>query len=98
MERWTQPGHETRPPPACRRPHPGAWETRIPCPIQDTNSLTFKLVSLRPGPWQDHRQSAAPLIDIPSPGTQGEVMTMETKDDRTLFDLLPLGFLRPSGC
>lgn len=38
------------------------------------------------------------LHDSLQPQLSGELMTMETKDDRTLFfDLLPLGFKTPSG-
>jgi len=38
------------------------------------------------------------LHDLLSPELKGEMMTLETKDDRTLFfDLLPLGFRAPSG-
>ena len=66
-------------------------------PDQDTNSLTFKLVYY--GPAQSGKTTnLLRLHDILSPELKGEVMTMETKDDRTLFfDLLPLGFRAPSG-
>ena len=38
------------------------------------------------------------LHDLLAPELKGELMTMETQDDRTLFfDLLPLGFRAPSG-
>jgi signal recognition particle receptor subunit beta len=38
------------------------------------------------------------LHDMLSPALKGEIMTLETQNDRTLFfDLLPLGFHAPSG-
>jgi hypothetical protein len=66
-------------------------------PDQDANSLSFKLVYY--GPAQSGKTTnLLRLHDILSPELKGEVMTMETKDDRTLFfDLLPLGFRAPSG-
>ncbi|MDE1545142.1 GTPase domain-containing protein [Dechloromonas agitata] len=61
------------------------------------NSLTFKLVYY--GPAQSGKTTnLLRLHDLLSPELKGEIMTMETKDDRTLFfDLLPLGFRAPSG-
>ena len=61
-------------------------------PDQDAGSLSFKLVYY--GPAQSGKTTnLLRLHDILSPELKGEVMTMETKDDRTLFfDLLPLGF------
>lgn len=66
-------------------------------PEQENNSLTFKLVYY--GPAQSGKTTnLLRLYDQLSPQLKGEVMTMETKDDRTLFfDLLPLGFRAPSG-
>ena len=66
-------------------------------PEQDNTSLTFKLVYY--GPAQSGKTTnLLRLHDILSPELKGEVMIMETKDDRTLFfDLLPLGFRAPSG-
>ena len=66
-------------------------------PDQDAGSLSFKLVYY--GPAQSGKTTnLLRLHDILSPELKGEVMTMETKDDRTLFfDLLPLGFRAPSG-
>ena len=66
-------------------------------PERDNNSLTFKLVYY--GPAQSGKTTnLLRLHDLLSPELKGELMTMETKDDRTLFfDLLPLGFRAPSG-
>jgi len=63
----------------------------------DNGSLTFKLVYY--GPAQSGKTTnLLRLHDLLSPELKGEIMTMETKDDRTLFfDLLPLGFRAPSG-
>ena len=64
---------------------------------RENNSLTFKLVYY--GPAQSGKTTnLLRLHDQLAPELKGEIMTMETKDDRTLFfDLLPLGFLAPSG-
>lgn len=66
-------------------------------PEVENNSLTFKLVYY--GPAQSGKTTnLLRLHDQLSPELKGELMTMETKDDRTLFfDLLPLGFRAPSG-
>jgi mutual gliding-motility protein MglA len=66
-------------------------------PAQENNGLTFKLVYY--GPAQSGKTTnLMRLHDLLSPELKGELMTMETKDDRTLFfDLLPLGFRAPSG-
>jgi len=66
-------------------------------PEHDNTSLTFKLVYY--GPAQSGKTTnLLRLHDILAPELKGEVMIMETKDDRTLFfDLLPLGFRAPSG-
>ena len=66
-------------------------------PERQDNSLTFKLVYY--GPAQSGKTTnLLRLHEQLSPELKGEVMTMETKDDRTLFfDLLPLGFRAPSG-
>lgn len=59
--------------------------------------LTFKLVYY--GPAQSGKTSnLMRLHDELAPAMKGELMTMETQSDRTLyFDLLPLGFRAPSG-
>ena len=64
---------------------------------RENNSLTFKLVYY--GPAQSGKTTnLLRLHDLLAPELKGEIMTMETKDDRTLFfDLLPLGFRAPSG-
>lgn len=61
------------------------------------NSITFKLVYY--GPAQSGKTTnLLRLHELLSPELKGEVMTMETKDDRTLFfDLLPLGFRTEAG-
>jgi signal recognition particle receptor subunit beta len=66
-------------------------------PESDAQHLTFKLVYY--GPAQSGKTTnLLRLHDQLAPELKGEVMTMETKDDRTLFfDLLPLGFRAPSG-
>jgi signal recognition particle receptor subunit beta len=66
-------------------------------PESDARHLTFKLVYY--GPAQSGKTTnLLRLHDLLAPELKGEVMTMETKDDRTLFfDLLPLGFRAPSG-
>ena len=64
---------------------------------RENNSLTFKLVYY--GPAQSGKTTnLLRLHDLLAPELKGELMTMETQDDRTLFfDLLPLGFRAPSG-
>jgi GTPase SAR1 family protein len=65
---------------------------------RENNSLTFKLVYY--GPAQSGKTTnLLRLHEHLSPELKGEVMTMETKDDRTLFfDLLPLGFRALPAC
>ena len=65
-------------------------------PESDPRHLTFKLVYY--GPAQSGKTTnLLRLHDLLAPEMKGEIMTMETKDDRTLFfDLLPLGFRAPS--
>jgi signal recognition particle receptor subunit beta len=60
-------------------------------------SLTFKLVYY--GPAQSGKTTnLMRLHDLLAPALKGELMTLETQGDRTLFfDLLPLGFRAPSG-
>jgi len=61
------------------------------------NKLTLKLVYY--GPAQSGKTTnLMRLHDLVSPDMKGEIMSMETQNDRTLFfDLLPLGFRAPSG-
>lgn len=61
------------------------------------NKLTLKLVYY--GPAQSGKTTnLMKLHDLASPDMKGEIMTLETQNDRTLFfDLLPLGFRAPSG-
>ncbi|MDP3686753.1 MAG: GTPase domain-containing protein [Sulfurimicrobium sp.] len=62
-----------------------------------SSKLTFKLVYY--GPAQSGKTTnLMRLHDLLAPDMKGEVMTLETHNDRTLFfDLLPLGFRAPSG-
>lgn len=66
-------------------------------PDSEAGRLTFKLVYY--GPAQSGKTTnLLRLHDQLSPELKGEMMTLETQDDRTLFfDLLPLGFRAPSG-
>ena len=59
--------------------------------------LTIKLVYY--GPAQSGKTTnLMRLHDVLLPELKGEIMTLETQGDRTLFfDLLPLGFRTPSG-
>lgn len=59
--------------------------------------LTFKLVYYGPA-MSGKTTNLMRLHDLLSPEMKGEMMTLETADDRTLFfDLLPVGFRAPSG-
>lgn len=62
-----------------------------------TSKITFKLVYY--GPVQSGKTTnLMRLHDLVAPDMKGEIMTLETQNDRTLFfDLLPLGFRAPSG-
>lgn len=66
-------------------------------PDSDNNGLTFKLVYY--GPAQSGKTTnLLRLHDQLAPELIGEMMTLETQGDRTLFfDLLPLGFRAASG-
>lgn len=66
-------------------------------PEIENGRLGFKLVYY--GPAQSGKTTnLLRLHDLLSPELKGEMMTLETQDDRTLFfDLLPLGFRAPSG-
>lgn len=66
-------------------------------PERSADSLTFKLVYY--GPAQSGKTTnLLRLHDLLAPALKGEMMTLETQGDRTLFfDLLPLGFRAPSG-
>lgn len=59
--------------------------------------LTIKLVYYGPA-MSGKTTNLMRLHDILAPDLKGEIMTLETQNDRTLFfDLLPLGFRTPSG-
>lgn len=59
--------------------------------------LTFKLVYYGPA-RSGKTTNLMRLHDLVAPQLKGELMTLETQGDRTLFfDLLPLGFKAPSG-
>ncbi|WP_217909499.1 hypothetical protein [Desulfosediminicola flagellatus] len=63
----------------------------------DSSRLTIKLVFYGPA-LSGKTTNLIYLHDYLQPELSGELMTMEIKDDRTLFfDLLPLGFRTPSG-
>ena len=66
-------------------------------PEARAGQLTFKLVYY--GPAQSGKTTnLLRLHDLIAPGLQGEVMTMETQDDRTLFfDMLPVFFKTAAG-
>lgn len=64
---------------------------------EESNRLTIKLVYYGPA-MSGKTTNLIALHDIIIPEMKGEMMTMETKNDRTLFfDLLPVGFTAPSG-
>ena len=59
--------------------------------------LTIKLVYYGPA-MSGKTTNLMRLHDLLSPELKGEMMTLETQNDRTLyFDLMPLGFRTPSG-
>ncbi len=61
------------------------------------NRLTVKLVYYGPA-LSGKTSNLVRLHDLLSPELLGDMMTLETDGDRTLFfDLLPLGFTAPSG-
>jgi len=66
-------------------------------PELDARRLSLKLVYY--GPAQSGKTTnLMRLHDVLAPERRGEIMTLETQNDRTLFfDLLPLGFAAPSG-
>jgi signal recognition particle receptor subunit beta len=60
--------------------------------------LTIKLVYYGPA-MSGKTTNLMQLHDLISPDLKGEIMTLETQNDRTLFfDLLPVGFRTPTGC
>ena len=64
---------------------------------EELNRLTIKLVYYGPG-LGGKTTNLMRLHDFLQPELKGEMMTLETHNDRTLFfDLLPLGFTAPSG-
>ena len=64
---------------------------------EDNNKLTLKLVYYGPA-LSGKTINLMKLHDILSPELKGEMMVLETKNDRTLFfDMLPLGITAPSG-
>jgi len=59
--------------------------------------LTIKLVYYGPA-MSGKTTNLMRLHDVLAPDLKGEIMTLETQNDRTLFfDLLPIGFRTPSG-
>ena len=64
---------------------------------EDANRLTIKLVYYGPA-MSGKTTNLMQLHDQLRPDMKGELMTLETQGDRTLFfDLLPIGFRAPSG-
>jgi len=64
---------------------------------EDAHRLTIKLVYYGPA-MSGKTTNLMQLHDQLRPDMKGELMTLETQGDRTLFfDLLPLGFRAPSG-
>lgn len=64
---------------------------------EDANRLTIKLVYYGPA-MSGKTTNLMQLHEQLRPDMKGELMTLETQGDRTLFfDLLPLGFRAPSG-
>lgn len=64
---------------------------------EDNNRLTIKLVYYGPA-MSGKTTNLMRLHDILNTDLKGEIMMMETTNDRTLFfDLLPLGFMTLSG-
>ncbi|MCF6281662.1 MAG: GTPase domain-containing protein [Candidatus Polarisedimenticolaceae bacterium] len=64
---------------------------------EQQQKLTIKLVYYGPA-LSGKTTNLMSLHDMLSPELKGDMMTLETKNDRTLFfDLLPLGFRAPSG-
>lgn len=64
---------------------------------ETARKLTIKLVYYGPA-MSGKTTNLMRLHDLLSPELKGEIMTLETQNDRTLFfDLLPLGFRTPSG-
>lgn len=64
---------------------------------QSQQRLTVKLVYYGPA-LSGKTTNLLRLHDLLHPQLRGELMSLETKNDRTLFfDLLPLGFRTPSG-
>lgn len=66
-------------------------------PELDGARLTFKLVYYGPA-RSGKTTNLMRLHDLVAPAMKGELMTLDTQGDRTLFfDLLPMGFVAPSG-
>jgi len=64
---------------------------------EDKQRLTIKLVYYGPA-LSGKTTNLMRLHDYLAPERRGEIMTLDTKNDRTLFfDLLPVGFTAPSG-
>ena len=64
---------------------------------EEANRLTIKLVYYGPA-MSGKTTNLIALHDCINPTLKGEMMTLETHNDRTLFfDLLPIGFTAPSG-
>jgi mutual gliding-motility protein MglA len=65
--------------------------------LEDQRTLTLKLVYYGPA-MSGKTTNLTCLHDVLLPELKGEIMVLETRNDRTLFfDALPLGFHAPSG-
>src|SRR5437763_9057545 len=63
----------------------------------EQNKLTLKLVYYGPA-LSGKTTNLIQLHELLSAGRRGEIMTLDARNDRTLFfDLLPMGFTAPSG-
>jgi signal recognition particle receptor subunit beta len=64
---------------------------------KDQRKLTLKLVYYGPA-LSGKTTNLIQLHELLAPEARGEIMTLETQNDRTLFfDLMPVGFTLPSG-
>jgi len=64
---------------------------------EQSNRLTLKLVFYGPA-LSGKTTNLSALHDLVAPELKGDMMVLETRNDRTLFfDLFPMGFAAPSG-
>ena len=85
------------PPPFSNEQQAGLSATNMADLDETARKLTIKLVYYGPA-LSGKTTNLMRLHDLLSPDLKGEIMTLETHNDRTLFfDLLPLGFRTDSG-